>query len=248
MTEPRSAPRFVLLLACALACATAGAQPAPQPSSVASAAERAQQETDRTMYWIRVLASKPAPVKAVPAPRPVAAVAVATPSTRAVAEVREKARPAAAPATTTVAAATSPASDGAVAAPVALPSAPEPVPQPAAETLEPSALSSGTADSAAAETPPASTPDAEPDPGLVQVKSVQPDFPASVVRRVHRGNVEVKFEVDPEGDVVDATVVDSSHPRLNDAAVDAIKQWRFKPTSRTHTAMVNLVFDIDKEN
>jgi len=42
-------------------------------------------------------------------------------------------------------------------------------------------------------------------------------------------------------------VVESSHPRLNDAALEAIRQWRFKPTPMTHTAMVNLVFNIDAE-
>jgi len=240
MTEPRSALIVALTLACALACEAAWGQSAPQPSAAASAVERAQRESDRTMYWIRVLADKPAPVRAAPAPRPV--VAAAAP--------REKARPAAAPA---------PAAPNVVAevanvapAPVVVAQAADPAQAPVVDAPYPTGLSSSIADEAAvAATLPAPevapAPAAEPDPGLVQVKSVQPDFPEAIVRRVHKGNVEVRFQVDPGGTVVDATVVESSHARLNDAAVEAVRQWRFKPTPGPHTAMVNLVFDIDAE-
>ncbi len=254
MTEPKSALGGALLLACALACDAAWAQLASQASAAASAAERAQRETDRTMYWIRILAVKPAPAKsaAAPAPRP-AAVATA-PASRPAAEVREKVKVAAA----TPPAATGPTSDAATAAAAPMVIAPAPaLTQPSVNDAPyPSALSSSSADHAAtavggAATPPAPepapAPATEPDPGLVQVKAVQPEFPQSVVLRVHKGNVEVRFEVDPAGTVVDATVVQSSNARLNNAAVDAVRQWRFKPTPTGHTAAVNLIFDIDKE-
>ncbi len=238
MTEPTSSLRGALLLACVLACTAASAQTAPRPSAAASAAERAQKETDRTMYWIRVLADKPSPTKAAaaavaspaPAPRPVAAVARPAP------EPREKLR---------LAAATTPDVPGVA--------------------PDPSALSSGNADNVAAAvaataalvapsvTMPvldiaAPPPPEEADPGLVKVKTVDPDFPTGVVRRLHKGHVEVRFEVEPGGTVVDAAVVDSSHAGLNNAAVQAIRQWRFKPAPRSHVALVNLVFDIDAEN
>ena len=81
----------------------------------------------------------------------------------------------------------------------------------------PSALSSSSADHAAVALPPVAAPQpepaAEPDPGLVQIKSVQPDFPGVVVKRVRKGNVEVHFEVEPNGTVSDAVVVDSSNHR-----------------------------------
>ncbi|MEO5687531.1 MAG: energy transducer TonB [Burkholderiaceae bacterium] len=224
-----------------LAGAAAWAQPAPQSSAAASAAERAQKESDRTMYWIRVLADKPAPVKVATAPKPAAAAAV--PSARPAQEAREKVKVAAAPSPTATSTSTT-----AIAANV------EPAPAPVADAPEPTALSSSHADSvaaAAAAVPHpdfAPTPAAESDPGLIQIASVQPDFPATVVRRIHKGNVEVQFEVAPGGTVVEAAVVESSHPRLNEAAVEAVKQWRFKPTPKTHTAVVNLVFDIDKEH
>ena len=246
MTEPRIAMSAVLL-ACAFACTTASAQLVIPPSAAASAAERAQKETDRTMYWIRVLASKPAPAKAQPAvavvttasPRPVAAVA--TVSARPAEAPREKIK---------VAAATPAVGDAPV--PARVTRGLDTTQPPVSDASYPSALSSSTADDVAAATPlppveVAPPPVEEPDPGLVQVKSVQPEFPENIVRRVHKGNVEVRFEVDPAGTVVDAAVVESSHTRLNEAAIEAIMQWRFKPTPKTHTAMVNLVFDIDNE-
>ena len=245
MPRPGSAPSGALLLACAFACGVAVAQPALLPSAAASAAERAQKESDRTMYWIRVLATTPAPVKAAPATKPaaVAAPAAARPPT----EAREKIKPASAQAPATAAAPPP--------GPVAVAHASNLAQAPVGDAPEPSALSSRTADrnAAAVANPDAPAqrdvaPDPEPDPGLIQVKSVQPEFPTSVVERIHRGHVEVRFEVEPGGSVVDADVVESSNSHLNNAAVDAIKQWRFKPTHASHTALVNLVFDIDKAN
>lgn len=249
MTEPTSALRSTLLLACAFACTATWAQSAPQSAAAASAAERAQRETDRTMYWIRVLATKPAPAKApaapvaaapapaAPAPRTAVAAAAPAPAPKPAAEARTKV--AAAPAA------------NATPAPTKVAMASIPTSSTVSDATYPSALSSSSADHAAVALPPVAAPQpeapAEPDPGLIQIKSVQPDFPGVVVKRVRKGNVEVHFEVEPNGTVSDAVVVDSSNHRLNDAAIEAIKQWRFKPTPMSHTAAVNLVFDIDKE-
>lgn len=245
MTRSGFALRGALLLACALGCAAAGAQVAPS-AAAASAAERAQKETDRTMYWIRVLATKPAPAKAAAAAKPVVAVA---PAARPVAEAREKVK-----AATAAPAAAGPLTDAPNAAParVALAQAPTLSQPPIAGASDTSALSSSHADDVAsgvADTtlPEAAPQPAEPDPGLSQTKLVQPDFPPNVVQRVHKGNVEVRFEVEPDGTVSDAVVVQSSNAHLDSAAVEAVRQWRFKPTPMSHTAAVNLVFDIDKE-
>ena len=239
MTDSRSAraAALLLLLACTLAGNTAWAQQALPSSTAASAAERAQKETDRTMYWIRVLAVKPgpAPVAARP-PLPPRAVATApAPAARAIAEAREKLRGTAAPAPI--------AGAPADVAQVPAPALPLPAVAATPDTAAPLAADAAAAVAPAPEIAPEV--DAEPDPGLVQVKSVEPDFPADIVRRVHKGNVEVRFEVDPDGSVVDAAVVDSSHSHLNRAALLAVKQWRFKPTTKTHVALVNLVFDTD---
>jgi TonB family protein len=174
---------------------------------------------------------------ATPAPKPVVAAA---PAPKPAAEPREKTRVATA--------GNAAAAANGTPAPTTVAMASIPAPAPLSDAPYPSALSSPSADKAAAGAAPAAPPaPEEQDPGLEQIKSVQPDFPGMVVKRVRKGNVEVRFEVEPGGTVSEAVVVESSNHKLNDAAIEAIKQWRFKPTPMYHTAAVNLVFDIDKE-
>jgi protein TonB len=252
MPHPGSARRSALLLACTLACGVACAQPAREPSTTASAAERAQKETDRTMYWIRVLATKPAPApppaKAVPAQKPVVGSALAPIRPAGDPHDKSKASPAQTPGTATASNAPTPlaAAQGSTAAHAAGSTAPEPG-APGSRTTDGNGAALVNSDSASRQ-------DIEPnaaaaaDAGLIQVKSVQPEFPVAVVERIHKGHVEVRFEVEPSGKVVDAVVIQSSSPRLNSAAVEAIMQWQFKPTPASHTALVDLVFNIDKSN
>lgn len=235
-----------LSLACALACGVSFAQSAPPSSAAASAAERAQKEADRTMYWIRVVATRPAPAPAPakPATKPAPAAAPAT--AKPVIEARDKALAVPVP---TQAATTATGGKPALAGVV---HEPAPGEAPVVDLPEPSALSSRGADNIAADVATAPAPEVvstatqEPDRGLVQLKLVQPQFPPTVVERLHKGHVEVRFEVEPGGTVADAAVVGTSSSRLNSAALDAVKQWRFQPTPAFHTAMVDLVFDADK--
>jgi len=250
MTETGSALRGALLLSCALTCVGARTQGLPPTSAAASAAERAQKESDRTMYWIRVLAVKPAPTKAAPAPKPV--VAAPAQAARPAKEAREK--PKGVDASTPVA--TNTVTDSAkFAAPGAV-AQPAPLAQALGGDAPDATPPSGIADNVAAAVPVGAVPGqpdvalpaaAEPDPGLVNVKLVQPDFPFEVVQRMHKGSVKVRFEVEPGGTVVEAAVVESSNPRLNNAALAAVKQWRYQPTPNIHIALVNLVFNIDAE-
>ena len=85
----------------------------------------------------------------------------------------------------------------------------------------------------------------EPDPGLIMTKSADPQFPITTMRRLRKGEVEVKFEVGPDGVVDVVTVMKTTSPSLNAAAVDAVRQWRFKATPKGHTALVDLAFDLD---
>ena len=76
-------------------------------------------------------------------------------------------------------------------------------------------------------------------------KSADPEFPPATMRRLRKGEVEVKFEVGPDGVVDVVTVMKTTHASLNTAAVEAVRQWRFKPTPKGHTALVALAFNLD---
>ncbi|HVG29231.1 MAG TPA: energy transducer TonB [Pyrinomonadaceae bacterium] len=60
-------------------------------------------------------------------------------------------------------------------------------------------------------------------------KRVQPSYPAIARAAGAAGTVEVEVTVDEGGNVASARAI-SGHPLLQQAAVDAARQWSFKPT------------------
>ena len=262
MTELRIIARCVLLLAGAAASSVTMAQVIAPSAAASAAAEKAQKETDRTMYWIRVLAATP-PAK--PAPKPAAAAPAPAPVQQAKAAAPERAKVAAA---APPPAPTQNSADVANAAPVPVVVAAPPAaaaPSLAAATgtagmgkntamtsggLDAGVSSAGLGGGIVAPTvapPPIDIPVAEeePDPGLIMIKSADPEFPMATMRRLRKGEVEVKFEVGPDGVVDVVTVMKTTSASLNAAAVEAVRQWRFKPTPKGHTAMVDLAFNLD---
>lgn len=81
---------------------------------------------------------------------------------------------------------------------------------------------------------------------LAPLKQESPAFPSYWTQRLRRGEVEVKFEVTPDGQVQRAAVVKSSHPQLRRAALEAVQQWRFAPISAPREAVVTVGFDLDQ--
>ena len=250
MTETRAQGRR--LSAAALACAVfapvgvraqaaAAVPPAPSASS-AQAADRAQKESDRTLYWIRVLADKPA-AKAAPAPRS-ADASTRSPQTEAAKPAAgSRAGNAASPARSTTTAGAEAAPASLRAASVARDAAPPTSTRVAAAPLAEGAL---IAPALVAPTPEVPAPAIEkPDPGLVLTQSVDPKFPIPLMMRLRKGQVEVRFEVDEKGQVTAASVEHSTHHGLENAALDAVRQWRFKPTPHGHAALVDLAFNMD---
>ena len=89
--------------------------------------------------------------------------------------------------------------------------------------------------------PPAINPLPPPDPGAVKRVSVpetamrahlrskvDPDYPTDARQRGVEGEVLLDVVVGVDGSVIQANVV-SGHPLLNDAALAAVKQWKFDP-------------------
>jgi TonB family protein len=68
------------------------------------------------------------------------------------------------------------------------------------------------------------------------VKRVQPSYPAVAKAAGAQGPVQVQVTIGTDGHVVDATVI-SGHPLLRDAAIEAARQWQFKPTELSGAAV-----------
>jgi protein TonB len=60
------------------------------------------------------------------------------------------------------------------------------------------------------------------------VKKVPPQYPQDAKDQHLEGVVVLKINTDKEGNVYQAELV-SGHPQLASAAIEAVKQWKYKP-------------------
>lgn len=159
-------------------------------------------------------------------------------------------------------AAVAPRKDPAPTAAKAKPAAPAAAPAPATATAkaEAAAPSSAPEPTPAAAAPPAPAPEtrtvlaaptAAPAPApaparpvamLKNIRLVEPELSASVLRRL-RGEVEVVvgFTVNPDGSVSDVSIFSSPNKLLDSAVVDAVRQWRYEPVEQPRLHTVQLV-------
>lgn len=71
---------------------------------------------------------------------------------------------------------------------------------------------------------------------------VQPAYP-DIARRMNiTGTVKIAVVVSPDG-AVRSTKVVGGHPLLVNAAVDALKKWKFEPASQQDTGVVEFKFE-----
>ncbi len=237
----------------------------------AGISERLRREAERPMYWIKVHADndkaearKPAPARLEPvkpeAPRPEpvraeaakAEVAKSTPPARPVPAALNPV--ATAPVTPSPEAPRplTPAADSSALAPSLAPGLAA-ADRAAAQAAAPATLLASVPTSLPAPTvppvvvpePPPAAPPARVAEALELLSSVQPEFPQALMRRLRKGDLQVEVDVSTEGTVVDARVLSSSHPRLESAALTAIRTWQFKPPSRNTSAVINFSFDLD---
>jgi len=71
---------------------------------------------------------------------------------------------------------------------------------------------------------------------------VAPVYPELARKMNITGTVKVEVVVAPNGAVKDARVV-GGHPVLANAALDAVKKWRFEPASTESTGIIDFKFD-----
>jgi len=62
------------------------------------------------------------------------------------------------------------------------------------------------------------------------IKRVPPEYPEVARKNMVEGVVRLHVIITKDGSVRDIRVVDG-HPMLNQAAIDAVKQWRYQPTT-----------------
>jgi len=68
-------------------------------------------------------------------------------------------------------------------------------------------------------------------PMLMPVARIEPSYPAAARSKNIQGNVEVLLTINPQGFVTEVEVL-SGRDVLHQAAVDAVKQWMFRPVIR----------------
>jgi TonB family protein len=75
----------------------------------------------------------------------------------------------------------------------------------------------------------------------VKIK-IAPSYPELARRMSIRGVVRVQVTVSPNGTVKDVTLI-GGHPVLANAALDAVKKWRYEARNQETTAIVEFRFD-----
>lgn len=62
-----------------------------------------------------------------------------------------------------------------------------------------------------------------------KVHHVEADYPAAARQARVQGKVVLDAVVEKDGSVTDVRIVESPHPMLDEAAIAAVQQWRYKP-------------------
>lgn len=70
---------------------------------------------------------------------------------------------------------------------------------------------------------------------------VTPEYP-EIARQLHlEGKVKVQVTISPDGRVTDTKVI-GGHPVLAQAAIEALKKWRFEPAPKETTEIIESNF------
>jgi TonB family protein len=76
-----------------------------------------------------------------------------------------------------------------------------------------------------------------------------PVYPPAMLSSGLIGEVAVEFTVDPEGRITEVSVLESNNPGFNEAAIEAVRKWKFKPALMEGKAVATkakqvIVFDL----
>ncbi len=73
------------------------------------------------------------------------------------------------------------------------------------------------------------------------VKFIEPEYPKYAKENNVTGKVTLRVFVKTDGTVSDVVVIESTDAMFNDAAIDAARQFRFKPARRDGRAVPGVV-------
>lgn len=78
------------------------------------------------------------------------------------------------------------------------------------------------------------------------ISQPQPQYPRRALEAEKQGIVRLRITIGPDGSVIDAQVV-NAQPRgwFENAAVDAVKRWRYQPSGRTIQTEVEIEFKLN---
>lgn len=214
----------------------AGAQTPAAPNPPTDGMQRSQRQADNVYRWIKMFAeptrkadgSKADAIKARPAKESGAPAASPTNAERPLAAVTPS--PAASAVETSVPAADPTIASVAPAASAALP----------ATAIAPASSPAVAATSKSGPSAPAEDEDDE----LTILSQTQPDIPREVRNMLGTAKVAVAFTVQPDGSVQEASVISSTHRRLNRPTLEAVGQWKFAPVRTARNVRVELEFDL----
>ncbi|KQV81235.1 hypothetical protein ASC87_09925 [Rhizobacter sp. Root1221] len=188
---------------------------------------RARREAESPLRWIKFHADKPAGASHAPAP----AAAAPKPAAR---ERRVPVRPPV------------PAASAPVPAPAPAPVASAAATLPRREEAAPAVVVPAASAAAVDAVVPVALKPAPPVPELVPIEQAEPAWDAALTGKLREGRVTVRFEVGTDGRPRQVSVASASDPRLGDAAVAAMKRWRFVPIDKPRGAQVDFGFDLGK--
>jgi len=88
-------------------------------------------------------------------------------------------------------------------------------------------------------------PEVKAEEAVVEIYNPPPAYPASARRRGHEGHALLEVKILRDGSVADARVVESSgSPLFADAALEAVRAWRYAPPRAERAHRVRFTFKL----
>ena len=89
------------------------------------------------------------------------------------------------------------------------------------------------------------------DENPVPIKTPPPHYPSSLKREGVSGLVAVVIVIDEKGSIMSSSIAKSSNPEFEKPALDAVKNWKFKPAKKDGNPVkvrvtVPLRFNVDE--